>query len=204
MLHRLKSLIVALALVALAPALAQAAVEDAKHVVEGYYATLLGVMHKGRELGYKGRYETLKPAVDKSFNLALMAQATVGSFWESMTADQRAALVKSFEDFTVANYANHFDDFGGQKLEIYGAEETPRKDVIVDSAIVKSDGSKVKIDYLLRPEDGSYKIIDVFVDGAISELATRRSEYTSVIRRDGVDALIKLIRDKADGLSEKQ
>ncbi len=203
MLHRLKALVAALLLTGLLPAFADAAVEDAKQVVQSYYSTLLGVMHKGKELGYKGRYDTLKPAVDKSFDLALMAQTTVGGFWDSMSPEQRTQLVEAFEDFTVANYAHNFDDYGGEKFETYQAQETPRKDVVVDSAIVKSDGDKVKLDYLLRAEGDGYKIIDVFVDGAISELATRRSEYTSVIRRDGVDALIKLIREKAGELAAK-
>ena len=201
MLHRLKALAAALLIAACVPLLAKAATEDAQHVVEGYYATLLKTMESGKQLGYKGRYDQLKPAVEKTFNLPLMAKNSVGSYWDGMTPDQRTAVVAAFTDFTVANYANHFDDYGGEKFETYRAEETPRKDVVVYSAIVKASGSKVSINYLLRPVDGGYKVIDVFLDGSISELATRRSEFTSVIRRDGVDSLIKVIHDKAASLA---
>src|SRR5271169_2866256 len=70
----------------------RAAPDTPKHVIEGYYATLLETMRQGPKLGYKGRYDLLSPAVDKAFNIPVMAQQSVGSFWDQMTEDQRSAL----------------------------------------------------------------------------------------------------------------
>ena len=205
MLRRVKALLAVLA-VSLALPLAVAAGADApKAVIESYYAQLLKAMQDSNKLGYKGRYELLKPWVDKTFNVALMAQASVGSYWDSMTSDQRTRLVDAFRDFTVANYAHNFHSYDGEKFVTEDAQEAPRrdsKDIIVNTEMVKSDGDKIAINYLLRPDgDSNYRVIDVYLDGSISQLATRRSEYTSVIREQGVDALIAAIKKKTDGLA---
>ncbi|HLI12601.1 MAG TPA: ABC transporter substrate-binding protein [Alphaproteobacteria bacterium] len=180
---------------------AAAAPETPKQTIEDYYATLLKAMQNGPKLGYKGRYDLLKPAVEKTFNLTAMAQASVGAYWDSMSEPQRKALVSAFEDFTIANYAHNFDSYDGEKFVTTSAQTTPRKDVIVYSAIVQSNGDKVSMNYLLRESDNQYKVIDIYLDGTISQLATRRSEYTSLIRQSGVDALIQAIHKKADQLA---
>ncbi|MFI5022706.1 MAG: ABC transporter substrate-binding protein [Alphaproteobacteria bacterium] len=202
MLRRLKTVLAALAIAVLLPLAASAGPDTPKEVIESYYAQLLKTMQNGPKLGYKGRYELLKPWVEKTFDVALMAQTSVGAYWDKMTADQREQLIDAFRDFTVANYAHNFHGYDGEKFVTTDAKETPRKDIIVYSAIVKADGDKVAIDYLLRADsDHNYKVIDVFLEGSISQLATRRSEYTSVIRERGVDALIAAIRKKADDLA---
>jgi phospholipid transport system substrate-binding protein len=202
MVCRLKALLAALVFAALLPWVGAAAADTPKSIIENYYAQLLTAMKDGPKLGYKGRYALLKPWVEKTFNTALMAQSSVGSYWDKMSDDQRKKLTDAFFDFTVANYAHNFDEYGGEKFVTTEEKETPRKDVIVFSSIVKSDGDKVAMNYLLRPDDNkNFKVIDVFLDGSISQLATRRSEYTSVIRQSGVDALIAAIQKKAQDLA---
>jgi phospholipid transport system substrate-binding protein len=205
MLRRVKALLAVLAIALALPLAAQAGADAPKAVIEGYYVQLLKAMQNSDKLGYKGRYELLKPSIDKTFNVALMAQASVGSYWDNMTSDQRARLVEAFRDFTIANYAHSFHSYDGEKFVTADAQEAPRKDskdIIVNTEMVKTDGDKVAINYLLRPDsDNNYKVIDVYLEGSISQLATRRSEYTSVIREQGVDALIAAIKKKADGLA---
>lgn len=201
MLQRLSAVLVALAFATLLPAAAPAAADTPTQIINDYYGLLLKAMKSGKTLGYKGRFDLLEPGVDSTFNIALMAQASVGTYWDTMSKAQRQALTEAFRHFTIANYAHNFDSYDGTKFETTSQKETPRKDVIVYSNIVKSDGDKVAINYLLRQDGAQYKVIDVFLDGSISQLATRRAEYTSLIRRDGVDALIRAVRQKADELA---
>lgn len=202
MLRRLRSVLAVVAFAALLPAAAPAAAETPAQIVDSYYGLLLKAMQDGKTLGYKGRFDLLKPGVDRTFNVPLMAQASVGAFWDSMSEAQRQALIEAFRDFTVANYAHNFDSYDGTKFETTSQKETPRKDVIVYSNIVKPDGDKVAMNYLLRADGIRYKVIDVYLDGTISQLATRRAEYTSLIRRGGVDALIQAIRQKSKELAD--
>jgi phospholipid transport system substrate-binding protein len=58
----------------------------------------------------------------------------------------------------------------------------------------------VAIRYLMRQDGADWRINDVYLDGKISELATRRSEFSSVLRQQGIDGLISTLNRKADAL----
>ena len=69
------------------------------------------------------------------------------------------------------------------------------------SQIVKANGEPVKIDYLMRRSGDGWLISDIYVDGAISEVATRRSEFAAILKTEGIDGLIAALNRKADLLT---
>ena len=70
--------------------------------------------------------------------------------------------------------------------------------VMVKSQIIKANGEPVKVDYLLQRSGDSWLIADIYVDGAISEVATRRSEFAAIVKSEGIDGLITALNRKAD------
>lgn len=170
-------------------------------VVENLHNKLISTMQQAKELGYAGRREALTPILLASYDLRRMARVTVGRHWKAMADDQKDSLVESFTAMTLSNYALRFDGFSGEYFETLDTVETPHGHIIVQTHIVTAD-EKIRIDYLLRKSDDGWAIIDVFLKGTISELAARRSEYMSVIRDRGVDALISAVREKAASLAE--
>jgi phospholipid transport system substrate-binding protein len=121
--------------------------EGPDQVVEHYQDVLLSVMKNARVLGFKGRFETLKPVIFESFNLPFMAHVTVGRHWDKMSEEQRQRFVEAFSNFSVANFANRFDDYSGERFETIKDMETSRKDILVFTELVKPDGDQVKINY---------------------------------------------------------
>jgi phospholipid transport system substrate-binding protein len=73
--------------------------------------------------------------------------------------------------------------------------------LIVETRIVKSDGKPVAINYLMRGEAEGWHIADVYLDGTISELAVRRSEFSTIMRDQGIAGLISVLNKKSDLLS---
>jgi phospholipid transport system substrate-binding protein len=71
---------------------------------------------------------------------------------------------------------------------------------LVETRIVKSDGDPVAINYLMRRNGDVWQIADVYLTGTISELATRRSEFTSILRSQGIDGLIAALNRKAGSI----
>ncbi len=81
-------------------------------------------------------------------------------------------------------------------------EQPSPSGVLVSSRIIKADGSPVEIDYLMRQDGaGTWLIADIYLDGTISELATRRSEFAAILRSQGIDGLIEALNRKADMLT---
>jgi phospholipid transport system substrate-binding protein len=72
---------------------------------------------------------------------------------------------------------------------------------MVRSRIIKANGEPVKVDYMMRRSGESWLISDIYLDGAISEVATRRSEFATILKNEGIDGLIAALNRKADALT---
>jgi phospholipid transport system substrate-binding protein len=171
-------------------------------VVHGFYDVLLSSMKAGPRLGFAGRRDKLAPTIRATFDFPLMTRLMVGVQWSSLPPGQQQQLIDAFSAFSIATYANRFDDYSGEQFIV---EDEPLKlangDEIVKSQLVPQTGDKVELDYLMRRSDAGWKAIDVYLSGTVSELATRRSEFSSVLRRGGASALVEALQRKVQELS---
>jgi phospholipid transport system substrate-binding protein len=172
---------------------------SAATVIKNFYATLTSVMKDGDQLGFSGRYKKLEPAIRTAFNLPLMTRFSVGPVWIKATPDQQQQLTSAFSDFSVATYASRFTKFDGEQFEVLGEKAASGGGEIVETKLTPGDGgAPVELNYLMRKDDrGNWRIVDVFMNGTISELATRRSEFSSIVNRDGIPALVNELGEKS-------
>jgi phospholipid transport system substrate-binding protein len=189
-------LISAAILAATEPSLPARAGDPPAGVIGKFYDTLLAAMKDGPKLGFKGRYDKLAPAVRQSFDLPLMTRLMVGPQWAGIPAEQQQQIVAAFSEFSIATYASRFDEFSGEKFEVDPNTTPSNSGVIVRSKLIKSDGEPIQLDYLMRESAAGWQIVDVFLSGTVSELATRRSEFSSVMRRGGAEALVDALQKK--------
>jgi phospholipid transport system substrate-binding protein len=168
--------------------------------VQGLYDALLNTMKNGRTLGQSGRFTQLAPVIRRSFDIASMARLSVGPSWAGLSEAQRQQVSESFGRYISAIYADRFDSYDGQKLEVTGEQPAP-SGVMVKSQIIKANGEPVKVDYMMRRNGETWLISDIYLDGAISEVATRRSEFATILKNDGIDGLIAALNRKADILT---
>jgi phospholipid transport system substrate-binding protein len=178
------------------PAQRAAATPGGADTVRSFYGTLLDTMRSGAQLGAKGRYARLAPIVQQSFDIPFMTRLAVGPQWNSLTPAQQSQVTEAFQHYVAAVYAERFDSYAGEKLTVTG-ETTSPAGTIITSLIVKSDGEPVHINYLMRDN----KIADVYLNGTISELATRRSEFGSILQAQGINGLITALNNKAAALA---
>jgi len=168
--------------------------------VQGLYDALLSTMKNGRTLGQSGRFTQLAPVIRRSFDITSMTRLSVGSSWVALSEAQRRQVSDSFGRYISAIYADRFDSYDGQKLEVTGEQPAP-SGVMVKSQIIKANGEPVKVDYMMRRSGDSWLISDIYLDGAISEVATRRSEFAAILKNDGIDGLVAALNRKADLLT---
>jgi phospholipid transport system substrate-binding protein len=168
--------------------------------VRGLYDVLLSTMKNGRALGQSGRFMQLAPVIHHSFDIPAMVRLAVGPSWAGLTEAQRQRATESFGRYISATYADRFDGYAGQKFEVTD-EQPAAVGVIVKSQIVKANGEPVKIDYLMHRSGDGWLISDIYVDGAISEVAIRRSEFAAILKTEGIDGLIAALNRKADLLT---
>src|ERR1700687_4548945 len=117
-----------------------AAPSSSGDTVQGLYDTLLSTMKNGRTLGQSGRFTKLEPVIRRSFDIASMARLAVGPTWAGLSETQRQQVTESFGRYISAIYADRFDSYAGQRLEVTG-EQPSAAGVIVHSQIVRAHGT---------------------------------------------------------------
>jgi len=176
-----------------------AAPANSGNTVEGFYDALLGTMKQGRTLGQSGRFAQLEPIIRRTFDLPSMARLSVGASWATLSEGQRQQMTESFGRYISAIYADRFDSYAGQKLQVTG-EQPAAAGIMVRSQVIKANGEPVNVDYMMRRNGDAWLISDIYLDGAISEVATRRSEFAATLKSQGIDGLITSLNRKADVL----
>src|SRR5689334_5400599 len=110
--------------------------------VQGLYDALLGTMKNGRILGQSGRFTQLEPVIRRTFDIPSMTRLSVGASWAGLSEAQREQLTESFGRYISAIYADRFDSYAGQKLQVTGEQPNPAG-IMVRSQIVKSEERRV-------------------------------------------------------------
>ncbi len=175
-----------------APAFAQ---QSASQVIERLDNALLDVM-RNAVVGYRGRADRLRPILLQTYDIAQMGQVAVGRTWGATPPDKQRELVTLFGEFSVATYASRFNGYNGERIEVVGEQPAADGRVMVRTQIVRQGERPVSINYLMRRDGNTWKVVDVFLDNTISEVARRRSEFGSVIARGGMDALLQSLRER--------
>ena len=178
----------------------QSAPASGGDTVQRLYYALLSTMKNGRTLGQSGRFTQLEPVILRTFDIPSMTRLSVGPSWSTLTEAQRQQVTESFGRYISTIYADRFDSYVGQKLQVTG-EQPAVAGIMVRSQIVKANGEPVNVDYMMRRNGDSWLISDIYLDGAISEVATRRSEFATILKSQGIDGLIAALNRKADILT---
>jgi phospholipid transport system substrate-binding protein len=189
-----------LGLVVVAPT-ARADDSAASKVVARLNAALLDVLQHAEQLGFKGRADKIAPVVADTFDVPFMAEKSIGRFWKPLSDADKARWVDLFRELTSANYAGNFDHFSGQKFEILGEEAGENDTTVVHTKVMSPGIDDVELNYRLRTTPAGARIVDVYLKGTVSELALRRSDFTSVLERDGFDGLVASVHTKIADLA---
>jgi phospholipid transport system substrate-binding protein len=166
--------------------------------IRAFYDALLDVMKQADRLGIDGRYQKLAPVIGATFDLAAMTRIAVGPDWSALSAAQQDELVASFSRMTIATYANRFDGYSGERFEVEPTTEERSTGRVVHTKLIPSNGDAVTLNYLMRGSGENWKIVDVYLTGTISELATRRAEFSSILKSGGAPGLIESLHRQAD------
>lgn len=185
---------------AVAPA---AAGEDgaAGSVVDRLDASLLEILQQAERLGYQGRFERLGPVLERAYDFDFMAEKCLGRRWRDLSEQDRARWIQTFKRLTLANYAARFERFSGQRFARVGEQPDANDTVLVRTTVTDPATQDVELSYRLRRTGAGWRIIDVYLKGTVSELALRRSEYSSVLERDGFATLIATVDRKIADLA---
>lgn len=189
----------ALTLAVSGPALFAQANDPARTTVQNLCDGLIATMKAGKRVGPRGRAAIIGPVVDRSFDIPLVTRLSVGPAWTSMTPADQQAVTSAFRRMTIAQYAKNFDAFSGQSFTIAPQVEGRGTDRLVRTTLSSPGDTPVAIAYRLRQTGGNWRIIDVFYKNAVSQIATRRSDFARTVQSGGAKALVARLDELAAG-----
>lgn len=166
---------------------AQAA-DPAQATVQQLNDSLIKVMKGGGTV--QARSAALSPVLDRAFDLPLMTRLAVGPDWPSMAPADQDALVRGFRRMTISQYARNFDSWSGESFAMDPQVQQRGGDRLVRTTLNVPRQAPVAISYRLRQSGGVWKIIDVFYRNSISQIATRRADFASVLKKGGAASLV--------------
>jgi phospholipid transport system substrate-binding protein len=169
----------------------------ARQTVQHLHFALFDMMKQGQELGYEGRYQRVEEAVRASFDIPFMARHTYGSGWKDLSPEQQAEWIDVFARFHISSIADHREKYRGQVYVILGAKMDSRGTARIHTQL-DYPGRDVDLftDYRLRRRAEGWRIIDVHLPPAVSEVAMRRSEYQRVLERGGFEELVSTMEKR--------
>lgn len=189
-----------LALLILLPAFARAAEgADAQALVRATADKVLAEVRANKarlDRDSSGIYDLVQRFVVPHFDFARMTQSAMGRHWRSASEDQRAALVREFQEMLVRTYAVALLKYSGQQIEYLPVRASPSdEDVLVQTKVSDSGAPPIPIDYRLSRTVGTWKVYDVTIDG-VSLVSNYRSMFAEQVQRTGVDGLIRQLGDR--------
>ena len=163
--------------------------------VQGFYDVLTASMKAGGTA--KSRYDKLKPAVEKAFDLSAMTATAIGPSWATLSDADKKALTDAFSRMTIANYAKSFDSYSGEKFTVDPASVARGSDHFVKSTM-KSSSETIAFNYRTHQVGSDWKVTDVYLAGNISPMAQKRSDFAATLASGGASGLAKRINALTD------
>ena len=180
--------------------------DPATQTVERLHAGLLESMKEADELGFQGRFDLIRPIVEETFDLDFMGSKSVGRHWKKLTPEEKKIWLDKFTSFLAANYAGNFDGYDGESFQSLGEEPAKRETLVVLTELRVPSSEDVILNYRLRKTPRGWRIIDIYLKGTVSELALRRSDFSTTLKARGfpelaaaVDKKILDLRNKSGG-----
>ena len=171
-------------------------VNPPKDVVDALHAGLLSTMQKSSEVSFQQRFDQLKPVVNDTFDVTFMGSKSVGRHWNKLNAEEQQLWLDKFVSYVTANYVGNFDQYDGESFEILGEEEAQRNTRIVLTRLNVPGGEDIIFNYRLRMTPQGWRIIDIYLKGTVSELALRRSDFTTTLKKKGFPVLASTVDQK--------
>jgi phospholipid transport system substrate-binding protein len=177
---------------------------SATAVVERFHGALIDNMKNGKTLGFEGRRAKLDPIAKETFDMTSMARISTGGSWQKMSEAERNDVVAAFTDWTIASYAGNFSAWDGETFVTKDQSKADGKgNIMVNTKLNPKGIPSVAFNYRLHQVDGKWKVFDIYLDGAISQLAMRRAEFAAVLARGSAAELVshmhKLTADAQKG-----
>ncbi|MFC3531869.1 phospholipid-binding protein MlaC [Vogesella facilis] len=148
--------------------------------------------------------EQVESMVIPLIDFTRMTALAVGKDWRAANPAQQEQLASQFKTLLVRTYSSTMVRFKTAQIDVKPAAQFNNggREAVVKSEVTlpgNADKKNVSIDYTLYKGAQGWKIFNVSVEGA-SLVTVYRTQFGEEIRKNGIDGLIKQLKDKNEGV----
>ena len=143
--------------------------------------------------------------LDNALDLDFIGQFVLGRNWKTANQQQRTQFITTYRDLNILTWSKRFNEFKGKTFVFKGTTPSSSKgQVFVNTVVPMDQGEPAQVKWRVREKNGTYKIVDIVIEG-VSLAQASRSEYTAFIKNNpgGLDALISDLKVKLKKAQEK-
>ena len=139
-------------------------------------------------------FENTLLAIKSLYDAKKMIQMIVGDHWSIISEEKKKELTHVFEQYITSNYLKMFKNIQDPSFKYINEKKIGKNYRLVKTSMVIDQSENVEINYLLQKTDNKWRIFDVLLAGSVSEIATKKSEFSKHLENGGVEGLIKALK----------
>jgi len=143
------------------------------------------------------RHRKFQNIFDRALDLDAMARHVLGRHWRSATKPQKEKYVRLFRRYVLGIYAIQLGGFAGEKFSVLRQQSSKPTESLVVARITRQYGAPLDLNFRVRQANDKHRIVDVTVVG-VSLIVTKRSEFDSIIRREGLPGLLRRLEFRSE------
>ena len=168
--------------------------DDATGVVEKTTSSVIAVL-TNQKLSTEEKRKQVEDVVLERVDFETLSKLVLARNWTRFTEPQRAEFMRLFKNHLSMTYGRNVESYKNEKVQITGSRPESGGDTTVKTKIVRGGDNDILVDYRLRQRDGTWKIIDVVIEG-VSLVSNFRSQFQDVVASGGPEHLLALLREK--------
>ncbi len=135
--------------------------------------------------------------IKKTYDSEKMSKMILGKNWVKLNEAKKKRFIDVFEKYMTVNYLRQFSKITKLKFENKKTEKIGEKFRLSQVNLIFGAEEKIKLNYLLHNKNEKWRIFDVLIDGSISKIATKKSEFNQIIKDKGIDQLISILDQRS-------
>jgi phospholipid transport system substrate-binding protein len=144
-------------------------------------------------------YKLAEEKILPNFDFEKVARLVLGRAWRSATDDQKEGFIAEFRTLLLKTYAVALSKYQDQEIKFKPTRMSDTDEiVIVKSEIIQNGAQPISVNYALSKRTGKWLVFDIVIEG-VSLVTNYRSQFSSVIKKNGMDTLIKKLEKKNKG-----
>ena len=141
------------------------------------------------------RVMRMRKLLASSFDLISISRLVLGPYATRATSSQFSEFVNLYGIYVAHNYAGLFKRYSGETLKMLSEHRDAAGHITVHGIIRQTDGADSHLEMAVRPDNDSFKVLDIKVEGVSMPLAHQKQFVSLIARKDGkVSSLIQALR----------